>query len=459
MKELTKQTQRKLKQWTLCLGAGVLILFTLIFIGLYYFIDNAQLANQAIDSFYSLSLSKEEPLLNSTATSEQLNVFIDEVNQLKSPKYNTLKKHARALSQQYHDLALLNQLLIHPVTHFTEDNPLDDNALQPFVSVEDIELVNQQRLFSNDSIFNTTYEAILLNLTTSLNAVAQLSTLYDTLPNSIETEKDILLICPILNEMAPLIEQANYSQKDTTLLTNIDKTAQGYSRKLIELNEEEAFSEESIAILQQCPLLVPHIEDEIISPKRLVSLTFDDGPHPKITPQILDILQKHDVKATFFVMGAYVDQHPHLAKRIVEDGHIIANHTYSHPDLKTLSDEEVLHEIQLTQECIQNQTGITPHLFRMPFGSGGKRIVNLIKDEGLTSIIWNIDSADWMSQDEDKIYQLVTDNLKNRSLILMHDTHQATAHAIERLIPELKTKGYTFVDPLEVGYNYHYFQH
>lgn len=187
----------------------------------------------------------------------------------------------------------------------------------------------------------------------------------------------------------------------------------------------------------------------------LIALTFDDGPNDVFTPQLLDVLARHDVKATFFVMGAYVDDFPEVSRRIVAEGHTIANHTYSHPDLSKSTDEEVLQQMQWAQESINDVTGVWPDLYRLPFGAGGKRVIDLLPE--MTSILWNIDSYDWESSDVDVIYETITNQLHHHSLLLMHDTHQATPDTIDRLIPYLKEQGYAFVSPEALDFDMRYF--
>lgn len=201
--------------------------------------------------------------------------------------------------------------------------------------------------------------------------------------------------------------------------------------------------------------LVYYFEGPQPMDEKLISLTFDDGPNEEFTPQLLDILAKHEVKATFFVMGAYVDEYPDIARRIVNEGHIIGNHTYNHPDLSTVSDDEVVKQFIWTQESIQDVTGAWPSLYRMPFGAGGKRVVDLMTD--MTSILWNIDSMDWHYHDPVLTYDHIMANLQHNSLLLMHDTHQATPDVIDQLIPVLKEQGYRFVSPTEVGFNLQYY--
>lgn len=201
--------------------------------------------------------------------------------------------------------------------------------------------------------------------------------------------------------------------------------------------------------------LVDYFEGPAVGEERLIALTFDDGPNDEFTPQLLDILAKHEVKATFFVMGAYVDEFPDVARRIVAEGHTIANHTYNHPDLSTVSDDEVLKQFIWTQESIEDVTGVWPDLYRLPFGAGGERVVDLMGN--MTSILWNIDSMDWYYQDTTLTYNHIMANLQPSSLLLMHDTHQATPDVIDLLIPVLKERGYHFVSPTEVGFDLRYY--
>ncbi|HBY89878.1 MAG TPA: hypothetical protein DEO37_05500 [Aerococcaceae bacterium] len=203
------------------------------------------------------------------------------------------------------------------------------------------------------------------------------------------------------------------------------------------------------------PVLSERLKGTPLNPSPQIALTFDDGPNMEYTPQILEILAENGVKATFFVYGAYVDDHPEMARRIVEEGHIIANHSYSHPDFSQISDEEVIQEIEWTQESIVDATGVAPTLYRMPFGAGGPRVVRLLSD--MTSIIWNVDSLDWELQDAELIYQNVMANLSNDMLVLMHDTAQYTVDAVARLVPELIEQGYEFVTPMELDFQHRFF--
>lgn len=219
--------------------------------------------------------------------------------------------------------------------------------------------------------------------------------------------------------------------------------------------EEDGLTEEDIKTIYDIPLLADVFIGSEFDPRKLVALTFDDGPNEIYTPQILDILKKHDVKATFFALGQHVDEFPHIAKRIVDEGHTIGNHSYTHPNFANETDETILQEIEWTQESIRDATGVTPTLYRLPFGAGGRHVVKLL--EPLKSIIWNIDTQDWLTKDPQKIYDNTINNLQQHSLILMHDTHQGTPDILEAIILELKEQGYLFVPADKAGYNFRYY--
>ncbi|XJS10403.1 polysaccharide deacetylase family protein [Aerococcaceae bacterium WGS1372] len=238
-----------------------------------------------------------------------------------------------------------------------------------------------------------------------------------------------------------------YSDFTQTMDTLADAILNGYS-----YGEYEQLTLDEIFVN---PILSEQLKGTPLNPLPKVSLTFDDGPNMEYTPQILDILGKYNIKATFFVYGAYVDEYPDMAQRIVDEGHILGNHSYSHPNFSEISDEEVIQQIEWTQESIYDATGYEAFLYRMPFGAGGPRVVNLLSD--YTSIIWNLDSLDWHLQDADAIYENVMANMSNDALILMHDTGQYTVDAVARFVPELLEKGYEFVSPMELDFQHRFF--
>lgn len=183
-----------------------------------------------------------------------------------------------------------------------------------------------------------------------------------------------------------------------------------------------------------------------VSEKR-IALTFDDGPHPKVTKQILKTLEKYKAKATFFVIGQEVKKYPEIMKEVYDAGHEIGNHTYNHEKLTTLSQKEVKHQIQSTDEIIKSVIGKNATVFRPPYGSYDETIIKQLK---VPSVMWTIDTLDWKHRDPEKTALAIEEQVNNGSIILMHDIHQATADALETILEELQKQGYTFVTVSEL---------
>ncbi|MFQ3670251.1 MAG: polysaccharide deacetylase family protein [Verrucomicrobiia bacterium] len=175
-----------------------------------------------------------------------------------------------------------------------------------------------------------------------------------------------------------------------------------------------------------------------------VSLTFDDGPHPLHTPRLLDILAREGVLATFFVIGKNVQSYPGVAQRIVAEGHEIANHTWSHPDLMLLAESRVAEEIERCQTVIQEVTGRTPTLFRPPYGSFSRARGGWLKSTyGLTTVMWSVDPQDWRLPGTSVVAQRMLAAVHQGAILLAHDIHAPTIEAMRTVVPGLKSRGYT----------------
>ncbi|HEL2205255.1 TPA: polysaccharide deacetylase family protein [Streptococcus suis] len=175
---------------------------------------------------------------------------------------------------------------------------------------------------------------------------------------------------------------------------------------------------------------------------RQVALTFDDGPNPNTTPVVLDLLKKYNAKATFFVVGKAVAGNEAILRRMVAEGHVIANHTWNHPNLVTISGEQVQREIQDTQAAITEATGIVPTMVRPPYGSVNQAVINQM---GLPSIYWSVDSKDWKSRNPQAILKEIKEQTCPGSIILMHDIHQSTVDSLESVLQYLTGEGYNMV--------------
>ena len=172
----------------------------------------------------------------------------------------------------------------------------------------------------------------------------------------------------------------------------------------------------------------------------LVALTFDDGPSA-VTPRILDTLEKYGVKATFFVLGSRVDGYPETMKRILADGHEIMGHSWEHKQLTTLSASGIRDDLTKTADAIYQASGVWPALYRPPYGSVNQTVRDVSAELGLSIINWSVDTEDWKSRNADTVYDVVMNQTRNGSIILLHDLYGTTADAVERIVPALLEKG------------------
>ncbi|MEV5413836.1 polysaccharide deacetylase family protein [Thermopolyspora sp. NPDC052614] len=178
---------------------------------------------------------------------------------------------------------------------------------------------------------------------------------------------------------------------------------------------------------------------------KCIALTFDDGPAPVTTARLLDTLREHRVKATFFLVGERVAEHPAIVRRMAREGHEIGNHTYRHQSLPALPDFDVVEELSRTQEAIRGVTGRRPTLMRPPYGHTDARVSAVNAELGLAQILWTGTTLDWSLRDVDAIGDKVLALAKPNGVILMHDVVPHTVKAMPRILRELRKRGYHLV--------------
>lgn len=203
------------------------------------------------------------------------------------------------------------------------------------------------------------------------------------------------------------------------------------------------------------PILASEFQSEtksnitILTPKptKMVALTFDDGPHKTITNQILNLLDKYNDKATFFMVGERVEGNASVVKDVLARGHEIGNHTWDHARLTKLSLKNAQSEISSTNSVIYKVTGQYPTVFRPPYGEKNKQVTDLVK---VPVVLWTIDTLDWKYRDSSKLLPMIQKNIKNNAIILMHDIHQSTANGLESVLIYLQKEGYECVTVSEL---------
>lgn len=178
----------------------------------------------------------------------------------------------------------------------------------------------------------------------------------------------------------------------------------------------------------------------------VVAMTFDDGPSNKLTPKLLDLLKQRGIKATFFVIGKNVADSPDIAKRIVDEGHEIANHSWTHPQLTKLSPAGFASEISQTNEAIEKATGVRPVLMRPPYGAINASLTKRLNEEyGLTVVLWSVDPLDWKIRNSEHVSSHIIKSTMPGAIILSHDIHATTVDAMPTTLDALLAKGYKFV--------------
>ena len=182
-----------------------------------------------------------------------------------------------------------------------------------------------------------------------------------------------------------------------------------------------------------------------------IALTFDDGPAAKLTPRLLDLLAAHHIKATFFVIGVNVAEHPEIVARAAREGHEIGNHSWSHPNLAKMSDDAVRRQLRQTDDAIRTATGTRPTLLRPPYGSISTRQKRWIHAEfGYRIILWDVDPLDWKRPGSVVVRSRIVNQTRAGSIVLSHDIHPGTIEAMPTTLDELEAKGFKFVTVSEL---------
>lgn len=187
--------------------------------------------------------------------------------------------------------------------------------------------------------------------------------------------------------------------------------------------------------------------------EKKIALTFDDGPHPYFTEKILDILEKYNVRATFFMIGENVKNYPTIARRVYEAGHEIGNHTYTHPHMKKISPDVLEQEIKKTEDALRELDIPRPALFRPPEGFRSAEQVARIEGLGYRVVVWSLDTHDWKNTASSLIEAQVLKTVQGGDVLLFHDYisgQNTTIAALKQIIPKLLESGYTFVTVSEL---------
>jgi peptidoglycan/xylan/chitin deacetylase (PgdA/CDA1 family) len=186
---------------------------------------------------------------------------------------------------------------------------------------------------------------------------------------------------------------------------------------------------------------------------RQIALTYDDGPNDPHTQRLLEVLAKHNVHATFLLIGRYIQQQPQIAREIVQARHIVGNHTFTHPLLIFKSEAEIRQELTKCRDALQDAIGKPSNLFRPPFGGRRPAALRVARELGLETVMWNVTGYDWNAPPAAAIERKVAKEIRGGDVILLHDgghkqmgaDRSQTVIATDHLITRFKTEGYEFV--------------
>lgn len=185
---------------------------------------------------------------------------------------------------------------------------------------------------------------------------------------------------------------------------------------------------------------------QVRTSRKVIAITFDDGPHPENTPRLLDMLKERKVKATFYVVGNMVKYNPQLLKRMVEEGHEIGNHTVTHGTLSRMSDESLLAELKNAHDQIVEASGVAPVSMRPPGGAIKKDQKAFVLEElGYPTILWSVDPEDWKRPGPAVVTSRLVNGASPGGILLVHDLHKPTVDAMPDTLDQLLAMGYEFV--------------
>ena len=247
----------------------------------------------------------------------------------------------------------------------------------------------------------------------------------------------ILLIIIVMLMLIPILENTifnliDYSKIDNRIKISDIKVRIEASNVKSELYVGEEEIEENIEPIDDC--------------KKYVALTFDDGPG-KYTKELVDLLVKNNVKASFFMVGQNIKNYKSSVKYAYDNGMEICNHSQNHKNLKNLSKEDIEYEINSVDDMLEEIIGERARYYRSPGGNQNENVLNTISKP---CILWNVDTRDWESRDTQKIISKTLKEVDDGDIILMHEIYKTTLDAVEPIIIKLKEKGYNFVTVTEL---------
>lgn len=246
-----------------------------------------------------------------------------------------------------------------------------------------------------------------------------------------------------LLKLKPSVAAINYNLAICAISTQDTDTAIGGLERVLAVDPGYRDAADRLAALYQPKIIATKLY-KVDTDRKVIALTFDDGPKAN-TGELLDVLKKKDVNATFFVVGKQVETYPSTLQRICAEGHEVQNHTYNHRDLEYLSDKDITLELFKNCAAVRSIAGKELRFIRPPGGHEGARLPAIAKRFGITTVFWTLNCSKLEGTKKEKIYNYVVSGAKPGAIILMHNAETVTLNALPGIIDELRKRGYTFV--------------
>ncbi len=183
---------------------------------------------------------------------------------------------------------------------------------------------------------------------------------------------------------------------------------------------------------------------------KVISVTFDASWGGDKTMKILDLLDQYNAKATFFLVGIWVDKYPELVKAIAERGHEIGNHSDSHAHFTQITDSKIRQELDQCSDKIEALTGVRPTLFRPPYGDYNSKVITVVRDEGYEAVQWSIDSLDWKNRGVDDLVKRATTNVQPGDIILFHNDSEYIVEALPAILQHYQAQGFDMIPAKDI---------
>lgn len=428
-------------------GLLLIVLNLLLLFYLWYdvkAIEQEDLISNALADINQLYFDEQHDFLAANITQEQIDEKANKYSDIEDDEVSSIIDDVQ---KKYTIIENLNTIYSAEEPMIVGNQVSDHHQLNPELTQSNLKCPNyfDSDKLNEDRLLKAASEKYAYAENT-LATIEKIDSTFSEMDQNISTESihqtldEITNVQPLLEEIADQPQTPELKEQYDGIVQQITEVVHknvDYVNEDTTLNDK-IFSNEDLA----AQLLGSEVDH-----RPLIALTFDDGPSEATLP-ILDILDKHDVPGTFFQLGSQVIKYPEISQMILDRGHRIGNHSFSHANFSVISDDEVRHEMNQTQDAIFNATGEMPVLYRMPYGNGGMRVVNMFPD--LQTIFWNIDSLDWHYRNSDQTINEIINTIKQRSIVLMHDIYFENVETLDYIIPYLKEQGYVFCFPDQI---------